>query len=197
MNASVTVQASPAAWTPADRNIFGLLVFVATEIMFFAGLISTFVVLRAGSAAWPPMGQPRLPIGLTAANTIVLLLSAVTMYLALDAARGGQQRSLVRRLTLTAGLGATFLVVQGSEWVRLIEHGLSATASPYGSTFFTIVGMHGLHVAGAMGALGLVLTRAISGRYPAGHHGGVELCWIYWAFVVALWPILYVLVYLT
>lgn len=197
MNVSVVADPRAAGWTHADRNVLGLLIFVAAEMMFFAGLISTFLVLRAGSDGWPPIGQPRLPIGLTAANTIVLVLSALTMRLALGAARRGQQQSLVRWLAITAVLGATFLVVQGAEWVRLIEHGLSATASPYGSTFFTIVGMHGLHVAGAMGALALVLARATSGRYPADHHGGVELCWIYWAFVVGLWPVLYVLVYLT
>jgi cytochrome c oxidase subunit 3 len=194
------VRATPALattpWTRAERSLLGLLVFLATEVMFFAGLASAVLILRAGSEPWPPSGQPRLPAAVTAANIVVLLLSAVAMQGALRAARRGRSRALGRRLALAGALGVVFLGVQGAEWLRLLAHGLSATATLYGATFLTLVGAHALHVAGAMVALAVVLARAARGRYRAGDHLGVQLCGLYWWFVAALWPVLYVLVYL-
>lgn len=182
---------------PADAGVVGMLIFLGTEAMFFAGLMSAFVILRAGTPAWPPPGQPRLPLLVTGLNTVALLVSAVTMYLALNGIRGDRRRSFTRWLGLTAALGLAFLVVQGSEWVRLVHHGLTVTSSLYGALFYTLIGAHGLHVLGAMAALLLVLSRAAGGRYSAARCGGVQLCWMYWCFVVGVWPVLYVLVYVT
>ena len=193
-------EARDAAFPPRQSRpgagVVGLLIFLGTEAMFFAGLMSAFVILRAGAAGWPPPGQPRLPLGISGLNTLVLLASGVTMRAALRALRADRRREVNRWLAATAVLGATFLAVQGSEWVRLLRHGLSVTASVYGALFYTLIGAHGLHVLGALGALGLVLVRARRGRYSAAACRGVELCWIYWCFVVGVWPVLYALVYL-
>ncbi len=94
--------------------------------MFFAGLLSAFLILRAGASGWPPPGQPRLPVAVTGANTFILLLSGVTVYLALRAIRAGDAKGMRRWLLSTALLGAVFLTVQGSEWVRLVRYGLQA-----------------------------------------------------------------------
>jgi cytochrome c oxidase subunit 3 len=158
--------------------------------------MSAFVILRASAAGWPPPGQPRLPLGVSGLNTLMLLASGVTMRAALQALRADRWHESNRWLTLTAALGAAFLAVQGSEWVRLLHHGLSATASVYGALFYTLIGAHGLHVLGALAALGIVLARARQRRYSAAACGGVQLCWIYWCFVVGVWPVLYALVYL-
>jgi cytochrome c oxidase subunit 3 len=181
---------------PIDRGLLGLLMFIGAEIMMFAGFISACVVLRAGSAAWPPAGEPRLPLGVTAVNTLVLLASAVTFSLALRAVKRGRQRHLQAWLTVTALLGVTFLAVQGYEWSRLIGFGLSIGSSVYGGVFYTLIGAHGLHVAAAVIALFVVLARSLAGGYDADRHSGVMLCQVYWLFVVALWPLLYYLVYL-
>jgi cytochrome c oxidase subunit 3 len=66
----------------------------------------------------------------------------------------------------------------------------------YGALFYTLIGAHGVHVLGALLALSVVLARATAGRYSRRASRGVELCWIYWCFVVGVWPVLYVLVYL-
>ncbi len=169
--------------------------FLATEVMFFAGLVSAFLVLRAEALVWPPTGQPRLPVGITGLNTAVLLASGWTMQRSLVALRGHGRPG--RWLDATAALGSLFLLLQGTEWVRLVGFGLTTTSSLYGGIFYTLVGAHALHVLAALVALLFVAARARRGRYLPDEPGGLELCRMYWLFVVAVWPVLYVLVYLS
>jgi heme/copper-type cytochrome/quinol oxidase subunit 3 len=169
--------------------------FLATEAMFFTALISAFLVLRAEAPAWPPPGQPRLPVMLTALNTCGLLLSGWTMIRALDVLRQGRRAG--GWLDATALLGLLFLGVQGSEWARLIAFGLTTSSSLYGASFYALVGAHALHVAVALVALLVVRWRERRGGYSRLQHEGVVLCSMYWLFVVAVWPVLFILVYLT
>jgi len=143
----------------------GVLVLLGAEAMFFAGLIGAFLVFRLGSSIWPPPFQPRLPIGVTGVNTAILLLSAYTMHLGLRAVRAGDLRQLVRLLVATGALGTIFLLVQGYEWVRLIQFGLTVSSSVYGGIFYTLIGFHGIHVAGALIWLAAVLLQAQRGRF--------------------------------
>lgn len=181
--------------TPVSNARLGLSMFLASEAMFFAGLIGAFLVFRLGSANWPPPFQPRLPLLVTGINTLILLSSALTMRRALGAIRSGRADGLARNLLTTVLLGVLFLAVQGYEWLRLIGFGLTVSSGTYGATFYTLIGFHGLHVLGAVIWLTVVLIRSRLGRFTARNHAGVELCAIYWNFVVALWPILYGLVY--
>jgi len=174
----------------------GMLMLLCGESMFFGGLVIAFLDLRLGAPVWPPPGQPRLPVGLTAVNTLVLLASSYTMTRALGAARAGDHAGLLRRLGVTWGLGALFLAVQGMEWVRLVGFGLRMSSGVYGATFYTLVGIHGAHVLGAVTWLLVVLGLVASGRDRPGEPTGLQCCAIYWHFVVVLWPILYFLVYL-
>lgn len=180
-----------------DRGFVAMLFLLSTEAMFFAGLISSFLILKSASALWPPPGQPRLPAAVTALNSIVLIASGLTMWRALVVIRRGSVSTLARWLLATGGLGILFLAVQGSEWVRLISHGLSISSGIYGSTFYTLIGAHGLHVAAALIVLLWVLGNAMQRRYSRADHNAVRLCLMYWLFVVGLWPVLYVLVYLS
>ncbi len=183
--------------TPFVSNaVLGMLAFLAAETMLFAGLIAGFLVLRYSAVVWPPPFQPRLPIEVTGVNTAVLLASSVTMARALRAVRRGSQSGLALGLGWTALLGAIFLGVQGYEWVRLVEFGLTVSSGAYGATFYTLIGIHALHVLGALIFLGIVLVRARRGRFTERAHTPVVVCGIYWSFVVFVWPILYLLVYL-
>lgn len=184
----------PPAPPPLSNACLGVLILVAAEVMFFGGLIGAFLVLRLGAGAWPPPGQPRLPVAVTGVNTAVLLASSYTLVRALRAARRGDP-ALASWLGRTALLGAAFLTIQGIEWARLLRFGLTTASGVYGSTFYTLIGMHGLHVLVALTWLGLVRYRAARGAYRV-DWDGVLACGIYWHFVVALWPVLYVLVYL-
>ncbi|MDE0299551.1 MAG: cytochrome c oxidase subunit 3 [Candidatus Poribacteria bacterium] len=183
---------------PTSNARLAILIVLGAEIMFFAGLIGTFLVFRLGSVTWPPPTQAdvRLPIGITGINTIVLLLSGYTMIRALRTVRRGLQNQLRIWLLVTGVLGAIFLIVQGTEWVRLVHHGFTLSSGVYGSIFYVLIGCHALHALLAVVWVLGVLAKAVAGRFSADQHLGVEICAIYWTFVVVLWPILYVLVYL-
>jgi heme/copper-type cytochrome/quinol oxidase subunit 3 len=174
----------------------GVMMLIGAEVMFFAGLIGTFLVLRLSSEVWPPPLQPRLPVLITGVNTLVLLGSGLTMHLGLREIRSNHRAALVKWLGWTGLLGLVFLGVQGYEWLRLIQFGLTMTSSVYGSTFYGLIGLHGLHVLGGLVWVGIVYVRARGRRYSALSMTGVEVCSMYWTFVVALWPVLYGLVYL-
>ena len=163
--AAVTTGSEPAPRRPLDNLRVAILFFIGAESMFFAALISALFVLRASLPVWPPPLQPRLPIGVTTANTVVLLASSVAMILAGRALTRIDRREVVRWLSVAAALGALFLVVQGVEWVRLIRHGLTLSSSTYGTTFYTLIGTHALHVAGALAWL--VATRGAGRRGDA------------------------------
>ena len=174
----------------------GLVLFIIAEIMFFAGLISSFVVFRFSPVQWPPPDQPRLPLAVTAVNTFILLLSGGTFYLALKFLKASQEKKFKNLLAVTALLGFIFLAVQGIEWVKLLRFGLTAHESIFGGFFYCLVGTHAVHVTGGLVALLWVLNRAWKGGYTAHKSLGVELCRMYWFFVVGLWPVLFALVYL-
>jgi len=174
----------------------GLALFIVAEIMFFAGLISSFVVFRFSPVQWPPPGQPRLPLEVTAVNTIILLASGFAFYLALKSLKASKQESFKKLLASAAFLGFIFLAVQGVEWIKLLHFGLTAHESIFGGFFYCLVGTHAVHVTGGLIALLWVLNRAWKGSYTAQKSLGVELCRMYWFFVVGLWPVLFALVYL-
>lgn len=184
------------AGRPLSNAKLGLLIFLAAETMFFAGLIASFLVFRVPTEVWPPATLPRLPLGVTGVNTLILLASALTMWRAKTAIQSGRQHRLVRMLLVTAALGVTFLLVQGYEWLRLLQYGLTLASGVYGATFYVLVGCHAVHVLGAVIWLVSVLWLSARRRYTANACTGVALCAMYWYYVVALWPILYGLVYL-
>jgi cytochrome c oxidase subunit 3 len=186
----------PSRTTPLSSPVLGMLIFLGTEVMFFAGLVSAFVVLRSHVGVWPPPGQPRLPVEMTALNTLVLLASGLTMMRAVTARRAGHRPELARWLTVTGVLGALFLTIQGVEWVRLIQHGLTLGNGSYGSLFVALIGTHALHVLG--GVVVVVATAVAAHRLrPILREDLLLPGALYWWFVVGIWPLLYVLVYLT
>jgi cytochrome c oxidase subunit 3 len=175
---------------------FGMCLVLAGETMLFGGLIGAFLVFRFGSAHWPPPGMPKLPVAVTALNTILLFSSCVPMTRALRAIRRGNRAGLLQNSALAAVAGGVFLAVQGAEWVRLVGYGLTASSGPYGSTFYTLIGFHGLHVAFAVGWLVVIAVGAARGWFNARRHTAVDLATLYWYFVSGVWAVLFPLVYL-
>lgn len=189
----LTSQARPKL---VSNSIIGVVLIIITEIMFFSALISAYLVNRAGATQWPPANQPRLPIEITAVNTGILILSAVSFILLITSWPTKAKLARVW-LGLTILGGLTFVGIQGYEWVKLIGFGLTTTSSVYGAFFYAIIGMHGLHVL--VGIILLVYlwfslrktTDAIIGK------NRIQSVGIFWFFVVAIWPVLYYLVYLS
>src|SRR5204862_4648686 len=120
-----------------DNVRLAMLFLICGEVMFFGGLVSAFLVLRVTAAQWPPPLQPRLPVGVTGVNTLVLLASSVALLAAARATERDDTPGLVRLLVIAAALGTVFLIVQGYEWVRLVSFGLTVSAGAYGGTFYT------------------------------------------------------------
>ncbi len=176
--------------------MIAILMVIASEMMLFSGLIGSFLIYRLSAPFWPPPAMPRLPIAVTWVNTFVLLTSAGTMTLALRAVHQNRQRLTRRYLLATLALGVTFLAVQGSEWVRLVAHGLKLSSGMYGGTFYLLIGCHGAHVTAGVIWLACVAGFAMRGRYNARNAHAIEMCAVYWYFVCAVWPLLFGLVYL-
>ena len=174
-------------------GVLAMLIFVFTEAMLFAGLISAHAIVRAQAAGmWPPYGQPRLPAEETALNTAALLVSGAVLLVAHFAYRRAPSRALLPLLVATL-LGAFFVVFQGVEWVALLREGLTLRSSTYGSFFYLIVGAHALHAVAALAAMAWACARLFAGRLRASELGAVQ---VFWYFVVLVWPVLYVKVYL-
>jgi putative ABC transport system permease protein len=183
---------------------FAALIIAVTGLAFGvvpavrAGGAKTFDGLREGARAGGGRKQ-RLRAALVAveiAMSVVLLASSVAMAAAGRALEQRDTRALVRRLLLAGGLGAAFLLVQGYEWIRLVSYGLTAWSGAYGTTFYTVIGTHAAHVVAAVVWVAVTAWLAASGRFVDGRTGTLRACAIYWHFVVALWPVLYVAVYL-
>jgi heme/copper-type cytochrome/quinol oxidase subunit 3 len=182
--------------TLIPSGMLAVLMLIASEMMLFSGLIGSFLIFRLSAPFWPPPALPRLPLAITWVNTGVLMTSAITMFLAARAVHQNRQRLLRRWLIITLALGTLFLAIQGSEWVRLVAHGLTLSSGSYGATFYLLIGCHGLHVTAAVIWLGAIVSVAMRGRYNARNAGGVDRIAAYWYFVCAIWPVLFVLVYL-
>jgi heme/copper-type cytochrome/quinol oxidase subunit 3 len=191
------VPAPPPDTLPVVSNTrLAMIMLIATEAMLFAGLLGSYMVFRLSAREWPPPDLPRLPLGVTALNTLVLFASAVPLGGALRAVRRVDPRAVVRGVARTAMLGALFLLVQGIEWARLVGHGLTLASGTYGATFYVLVGCHGLHVLVAVVWLAVTALLARRGRFTARRHAALEMCAMYWYFVCGLWAVIFPLVYL-
>jgi len=177
-----------------SSSIFATVVLIMTEVMFFAALISAYMIIRSGSEEWPPWGQPRLPVFATALNSLALLASAFCLHRSVKVFSSQAPRSK-QLLALTIALGTVFVSVQGYEWVQLISFGLTITSSTYGGVFYLIIGAHGLHVIGGLLAL-LACLKRLNSTSQQLTIDNLRAAQIFWYFVVGVWPVLYTLVYL-
>jgi cytochrome c oxidase subunit 3 len=175
------------------HGILGMMIFIISESMFFAGMISGFIILKSSAMVWPPLDQPRLPIEATAFNTLVLLASGIMLYLAHRAFHRGDRARMRKPMLAAMALATFFVLFQSVEWVRLLGQGLTITSSSLGSFFYLIVGVHAMHAVAAIILLGHATLQLQRGWLTPSLFGAAE---VFWFFVVGLWPILYAVVYL-
>ncbi len=171
----------------------GMWLFIATEVMFFGGLIATFLKYKLQT---PTPEAALLDVTLVGANTFILLTSSFTVVLGLDAIRLGNRSGLMRFLAATIVLGVVFLAGQAYEFNALYHEGVTLTSSLFGSTFFTLTGFHGLHVLGGVIWAAVTLAKAARGQYDADDNIGVEAFGLYWHFVDIVWIVLFTVIYL-
>ena len=196
--------------------VLGMLLFITSEVMFFAGLFAAYFSIRAGytevvagvaTHTWPPTQFAGLlnPFRLTteAGNlnlilpaTLILVLSSATCQLGVLAIRRDDRRGFVRAFAVTLVMGVTFLLLQAFDYSVLMHEGLTMGATTFGTTYFTLTGFHGAHVFGGVLMLGVVLYRGMAGQFSSRHHDMVEAASLYWHFVDVVWILLFSILYL-
>jgi cytochrome c oxidase subunit III len=164
-----------------------MVLFLASEVLFFGGLFGAYFALRASTEPWPPNGV-ELEMPLAAVATVILVVSSFTFQVGVRAAERGHRDRLRRWSLLTLLLGVAFLGMQWWDWSHLA---FSVSSHAYGTMFFAMTGFHGLHVAGGLALLLVILGRDAQGAYRDGTVAGPEAVAYYWHFVDAVWLALF------
>jgi len=175
--------------------LVGMLLFIASEVMFFAGLFATYFNARATSPGeWgPPAGAHELDLPLAAVLTAILVASSFTMQFGVWAIRRGDIGKLRLWTAITLGLGVLFLSGQLYDYSVL---GFGIGDGVFGTVFYTLTGFHGAHVFGGVVGLTIVRARAWRGQFSARNHVAVEAVSMYWHFVDVVWIGVFSVIYL-
>jgi heme/copper-type cytochrome/quinol oxidase subunit 3 len=180
----------------------GVVLFIASEAMLFGSLLANYLYNRAWSGVWPPQGDIAQQVGRVApfplafVLTVLLLASGWTCHQALAAIRRGDQNAMLGWLTATLWLGTAFVLGQSVEYTIMIQEGITPWSGLYGTAFFSLTGMHGLHVIAGLAVLAGVYFRGLSGHLDPQRHFALEGATLYWHFVDVVWIVLYALLYM-
>jgi cytochrome c oxidase subunit 3/cytochrome o ubiquinol oxidase subunit 3 len=181
--------------TGVDSRKLGMWAFLASECLFFGALISTYLLYRSRA----PLGKTPhdlYDIPYTSVSSFVLLMSSLTMVLALAAIQRGDHLRVRTWLLATAMLGMVFIGGQIYEFTVFTEKGLNLSHSVAGSSFFVLTGFHGAHVSVGILWLLSLLGFSLRGELPAERSLDVELAGLYWHFVDVVWIVIFTVVYL-
>ncbi|MEO5974617.1 MAG: cytochrome c oxidase subunit 3 [Ilumatobacteraceae bacterium] len=173
----------------------GMWLFLGSECLLFGGLISTYMLYR-GRVGQGPTPSQVFDIPFTSVSSFVLLMSSLTMVLAVSSATKKDDRGTTLWLTVTALLGATFVGGQVYEFTAFKSEGLGFGTSLFGSSFYTLTGFHGVHVT-----VGIIMLMALVGVVQRGEIPGskaetIEMIGLYWHFVDIVWIVIFTLIYL-
>jgi heme/copper-type cytochrome/quinol oxidase subunit 3 len=181
--------------TGLSNNKLAMWLFLGSECLLFGGLISTYMLYRGRHSA--NLGPDQVwDIPFTSATSFVLLMSSLTMVLAVSAAQRKDDRNTNLWLTVTALLGSLFVAGQVYEFTTFYREGLGFTTSLFSSSFYTLTGFHGVHVTVGVIMLLSVVGMIIKSRVPGDKAEVVELVGLYWHFVDIVWILIFTLVYL-
>jgi cytochrome c oxidase subunit 3/cytochrome o ubiquinol oxidase subunit 3 len=184
-----------ASTTGISNNKLAMWLFLGSECLLFGGLISTYMLYRGRHSG--SLGPDQIyDIPFTSVSSFVLLMSSLTMVLAVSAIGRGDLRNTKLWLVVTALLGATFVGGQAYEFTSFYREGLGFTTSLFSSSFYTLTGFHGVHVT-----VGIIMLLSLTGmlsknRVPGDRSEVVELVGLYWHFVDIVWIVIFTLVYL-
>jgi len=181
-----------------DPALLGMMLFIASEVMFFAALFAAYFNAKATLPVWPPPGSEdilhAIPIPLIA--TVILIISSFTMQWGTSRIRKGDRTGLNRAIAVTLTLGVVFLVIQMYDYYLLFtEEGFGINSGVYGTLFYTLTGFHGAHVLGGVIGLTVILSRGLAGQFTKKHHVAVEAVHYYWHFVDVVWVLLFLVLY--
>jgi cytochrome c oxidase subunit 3 len=185
-----------------NTAFLGMLLFIGSEVMFFAGLFAAYFNARAAALAsgqsWPPVGLEHViePGLVPVTATIILVLSSGTMQWGVWRIRKGDRTGMNRALAVTLLMGIVFLGMQAYDYYELLVHeGFGINSGIYGTLFYTMTGFHGAHVFGGVIGIAIILLRGLAGQFSSQHHIAVEAVSAYWHFVDIVWIFLFATLY--
>ena len=174
----------------------GTIVWLSSELMFFAALFAMYFSIRAADYSMWQEHTPKLDLPYATTNTIILVLSSVTCQLGVFAAEKGDVFALRRWFTITFVMGLIFVLGQANEYRSLIHEGVTLNGDGYGSMFYLTTGFHGLHVTGGLLAFLLIIGRTFTTRrYTHAQATAAIVVSYYWHFVDLVWIALYSMIY--
>ncbi len=190
---SVAHRAPPLTREPAW---WGMLLLIATEAALFALLLASYFYVKFQTKGpWPPGGIADPKLAKPIVMTVLLMVSSIPAYLAERNARRGDQRGLVLALAATLVLGSAFLAMQIWEYTEKAKL-FTPHTNAYGSLFYTITGLHGMHVIAGLVLLLWTFGFALRGAFTAERHLAVQNVSLYWHFVHGVWLFVFVSLYL-
>jgi heme/copper-type cytochrome/quinol oxidase subunit 3 len=193
-----------ATTTGISNEKLGMWLFLGSECLLFGGLISTFLLYKKKLNTFPgfenteinKLGRHVFDIPFTSVSSFVLLMSSLTMVLAVSSLeRDDHQRTRIWLLA-TALLGSTFLAGQVYEFTAFVQEGLGYTTNIFSSAFFTLTGFHGAHVGIGIVILMTMFAMSLQGKLTSGNSEALEIAGLYWHFVDVVWVVIFVVVYL-
>jgi len=186
---------APTTSTGVTNTKLAMWLFLASDCLFFGAFISAYLLYRGRSrSGLTPKDVFDIPF--TSATSFILLMSSLTMVLALAAIQRGDYRRLRIWLFATAMLGATFIAGQVFEFTEFSHQGLDLTTNLFGTTFFVLTGFHGAHVTVGIIWLLSLWGMAAQGRLKQGDSEKVEIAGLYWHFVDVVWIVIFTVIYL-
>tara|TARA_B100001029_G_C14827793_1_gene321291 strand:- start:58 stop:663 length:606 start_codon:yes stop_codon:yes gene_type:complete len=181
--------------TGLDNRKVMMWAFIGSDCLFFASLVSTYLLYRGKSVVGPyPYEVFNIPY--TSVSAFVLLMSSLTMVLALGAIQRGDHTRLRIWLLATSILGCIFLGGQYFEFTVFVEQGVTLQGNLFGSSFFTLTSFHGLHVTFGVVILMSFFVMSLRGRLSQEQSLNIELAGLYWHFVDIVWIVIFTVVYL-
>jgi cytochrome c oxidase subunit III len=172
--------------------VLGMVLFVASEAMFFAAFFAGYFTIKANEPVWPPPGI-HLEDRIASVLTVILIASSVTVQVAVRSMRAGARSRATLWLGVTIALGVTFLALQLYDYSQL---GFGLKDGPFGTLFYVMTGLHMAHVVGGVVFLALVFGQVFRGRLSAEHHDPLSAGAIYWDFVDVVWICLFIVFYI-
>jgi heme/copper-type cytochrome/quinol oxidase subunit 3 len=184
--------------TGVSNNKLAIWMFIASEALFFGAFLATYFLYRGRDALFlkGPTPSDLLNIPFTSVTTFVLLMSSLTMVLALAAIQRGDHRRFRIWILSTALFGMTFIGGQVYEFTNFYRQGLNLHVNLFGSTFFILTGLHGAHVTIGIFWLLSLYSRSLQGKLTAEDHEAVEVAGLYWHFVDVVWIFIFTAIYL-
>jgi cytochrome c oxidase subunit 3/cytochrome o ubiquinol oxidase subunit 3 len=181
--------------TGVSNEKLGMWVFLGSECLLFGGLISTYLLYKHTAVSGPTPHQ-LYDIPFTSVSSFVLLMSSMTMVLALASLQRGDHHRCRVWLVTTALLGATFISGQVYEFTSFVKEGMGYTTNTASSAFYTLTGFHGVHVSIGIIMLMSLFVMSLRGRLPQERSEVVEIIGLYWHFVDVIWIVIFTVVYL-